>query len=35
MRSRKAGSAEPSRSIFVARINGRGGTGAEQGGVKR
>ena len=35
MRSREARSAELSRGISVARIPGRGGTGAEQGGLKR
>ena len=35
MRSREARSAELSRSISVARITGRGGTGAEPGGEKR
>ena len=35
MRSREARSAELSQSISVARIPGRGGTGAEQGGEKR
>ena len=35
MRSREARSAELSRSISVARIPGRGGTGAEPGGGKR
>ena len=35
MWSREARSAELSRSISVARIPGRGGTGAEPGGEKR
>ena len=35
VRSREARSAELSRSISVARITGRGGTGAEPGGEKR
>ena len=34
VRSQEAGSAERSRSISVARITGRAGTGAEQGGEK-